>query len=60
MATVKSFATSVTQVKMCALVVQCHGDARGNILGIDCRPGRVQKLIDEICSEDLYGVPKVR
>ena len=57
---VDSFSQSAGHRQMVALVIQAHGDTRGNILGVDNSPCSVQKIVDVLCSPQLRNIPKVK
>ena len=57
---VDSFSQSAGHGQMVALVIQAHGDTRGNILGVDNSPCSVQKIVDALCSPQLRNIPKVK
>ena len=46
--------------QMVALVIQAHGDTRGNISGVDGSQCSVQSIMDALCnSTTLCSIPKV-
>ena len=46
--------------QMVALVIQAHGDTRGNISGVDGSQCSVQSIVDALCnSTTLCSIPKV-
>ena len=57
---VTAFSQSAGHRQMVALVIQAHGDKRGNILGVDNSPCSVQKIVDVLCSPQLRNIPKVK
>ena len=44
---------------MMALVIQVHGDTKGNLSGIDNQPAAVQDVISALCQNHLKHIPKV-
>ena len=57
---VETFSQSAGHGQMVALVIQAHGDKRGNIAGVDNTPCSVQKIVDMLCSPQLRNVSKVK
>ena len=55
-----TFSQSAGHGQMVALVIQAHGDKRGNMLGVDNSPCSVQKIVDVLCSPQLRHIPKVK